>query len=505
MQPHYLIELPFSSHLARHSRNAFDKLLLRSPLEQNDRNRMQLALSEITTNLIRHSKVKPLNVQLECFWDDSIFELRIRDDGSPIPEAMLETDLESILQGDIQASGYGLAMLFNQFDHIAYSSEPGVHQWTLSIPVAPKVKSQRSHILLLDDDIVQLEMLKIYLESHQVTAFSSALEAIRWLEDHQPDLIISDICMPEINGLEFRNRIHQLSHLSLTPFIFLTGDDDQQLAQKLVSEGIDDYLLKPITKEHLNRIVKRVLRRHGDLVSRTYAVVDHELKHYLRAPLNGKSNDHYAISSIAFSAKLGGGDYWLAHLDHQDLELILGDVMGHDLQACFMAGRQQGFFQALMASTGDKARLSSAEYLQCFSRWLDQYHPDLLTTVSFLKADKHKVALYSAGSPPALWLTAEGCVASVLCSGTLPGLGCSADFTPATLSLAPGERLLLYTDGLIEVSSDYAEQQERITRLIALLSQHRRYSLSELTAELHRLIREKPVADDLSVIMVEKC
>lgn len=499
MQPHYTLEFEYSPQLARRSRSALDRVLLRSPLSQADRNKVQLALSEIATNLIRHSPVKPHKLQLECHWNDQLFELHIKDDGSAIPDAVMEPDLEAILSGDVQTGGYGMAMLFDQFQQINYSSsDKGINQWILGIPL--ERENKRQHILLVDDDLIQLQMLEMYLEAHQVTAFSTAAEALAWLQNNQPDLIISDICMPELDGLEFRNRIHQIRHLNLTPFIFLTGDSDEQLAQKLVQEGIDDYLLKPITKEHLNRITERVLRRHKDLVHRTYALVDHELKHHLRKDLSGLANEHYQVSSLAFSAHLGGGDYWLAQRSDQCLDLLLGDVMGHDLQACFMAGRQQGFFQAIT----DQTPKDGTAYLQQFSDWLDKHQPELLTTISLLMTTSDQVAYYNAGSPPALWLTKEGTVASLANTGALPGLGCSSDFAPSRISLARGERLILFSDGLIEVSTDYQQQQKRICQLIELLSKHQHYSLPELTDQLYQLIDQGPISDDISVIMIEK-
>lgn len=523
MQRLYTLEFAYSDQMARIARAALDRVLLRSPLGESDSNKIQLALSEIATNLIRHSSVKPSKLQLECLWDDQLYQLRIKDDGSAIPSSAMTPDLEAILAGDVQTGGYGLAMLFDQFKQIEYTtSQAGINQWQLGIPLSQAKK--RQHILLVDDDAIQLQMLEIYLEAHQVTAFSSAAEALKWLQSNQPDLIISDICMPELDGLQFRNRIHQMHHLNLTPFIFLTGDNDEQLAQKLVQEGIDDYLLKPITKEHLNRIAERVLLRHKDLTRRTYALVDQELKHHLRKPLNDLKNTHYQVRSIAHSAHLGGGDYWLTRNTDNQLDILLGDVMGHDLQACFMAGRQQGFFQAITEQTITKQaitgqpitsqvdtestqpaqQVTGAEYLQRFSNWLDQYQPELLTTVSLLMAQPEQVAFYNAGSPPALWLTDEGSVASLPNTGALPGLGCSSDFAPTELSLKSGERLILFSDGLIEISADYQQQQQRINQVIGLLSEHKRYSLSELTEQLQQLIDQNPISDDISVIIVEK-
>lgn len=508
MQRQFHMHFEYTPQLPRVARKAVETLLLHSPLELDERNKVLLAVSELTANLLRHSQQKPSKVHLDCSWREQLFELKLSDNGSAMALQSKSPDLEILLGEDVQSSGYGLAMLHHSFDMLNYHTlNNGLNQWQLQLKLNKKASCQ--HILLVDDDSIQLQMLQLYLEPHLCTAFHSPLEAIDWLKNNQPDLIISDICMPEMDGLSFRKRVSELPHLHLTPFIFLTGDDNTVLAEHISEKDIDDFVLKPISKERIRQISDRVLKRSQALLQRTHALIDHELKHYLRKEISNSPNSKYQLSSLSFSAHLGGGDYWLVENSPDALQIILADVMGHDIEACFMAGRQQGFFQALkeqstLSDSGKALPQVGSDYLDQFSKWLDHYQPELLTTLQLLIADQDRLYFYNAGSPPPWLITAQGQVASLPQTGSLPGLLGDGEFQPFTLELKPGERLIMFSDGLIEAGHTDESQRHRTQQLIQLFSHHGEMSLQELTQQLAKLIKPGPIEDDISVILLEK-
>ncbi len=529
MERLFHLHFDYSPQLPRKARHAIKTLLLHSPLSLPEKNKVLLAISELTANLLRHSEQKPNQINLECSWCHQYFNLKLRDNGSALPDKEPILDLEQILENDPQTSGYGLAMLQSEFDYINYSRLPsGLNQWFLQLILEPQILQK--NILLVDDDPIQLQMLQLYLEPHNITAYSSPLAAIDWLKKNQPDLIISDIRMPELDGLRFRQRVSDLPHLQLTPFIFLTGDDDESLAHNVTNNDIDDFILKPINREQIKRISDRVLKRSTALMQRTHSLIDRELKHHLRKQVSNNPNDLYQICTLSYSAHLGGGDYWLIDSDEQQLQIILADVMGHDIEACFMAGRQQGFFHALthqnkypspyQSHITDRdspinkptpvasKELMGKQLLARFSHWLDLNQPELLTTLQLLLSDKSEgqdqLLFYNAGSPPPWLLTAEGTIASLPQTGSLPGLSSHTEFSPFKFQLQAGERLILFSDGLIEISNDYAVQSQQIKRLLGLLMDNAQQPLQVLADLLALEIEKQEINDDISVILLEK-
>lgn len=121
-------------------------------------------------------------------------------------------------------------------------------------------------ILLVDDEPDVLEFLGYNLkkEGYQVFTASNGEEAITKAKEIKPHLIILDVMMPEMDGLETCTEIKQVEYLSNTIIIFLTarGEDYSQIAG--FEAGADDYVTKPIKPKVLVSRVKALLRRYRD-------------------------------------------------------------------------------------------------------------------------------------------------------------------------------------------------------------------------------------------------
>ena len=118
-------------------------------------------------------------------------------------------------------------------------------------------------IVIVDDEGEILEPLEEMLleEGYSVRAFSSSLKALAYLKHQAADLVVFDIKMPELNGLELLQRVREV-HPSI-PTIFLSSKNED--ADQLIgfSAGADDYVGKPFTKQLLIFRIKSVLRRYG--------------------------------------------------------------------------------------------------------------------------------------------------------------------------------------------------------------------------------------------------
>jgi DNA-binding response OmpR family regulator len=118
-------------------------------------------------------------------------------------------------------------------------------------------------ILLVDDDANLLRVLNRYLtkQGYVVQAASTVQDAIRLFELEPPDLIVSDVMLPEVSGLEFCKQIRRRRRGELLPFIFLSGCGaiDERLAGLRV--GADDYLPKPFEPRELVARIEAMLER----------------------------------------------------------------------------------------------------------------------------------------------------------------------------------------------------------------------------------------------------
>lgn len=118
-------------------------------------------------------------------------------------------------------------------------------------------------VLIVDDDadILEFVALNLYKEGFKVYTASNGLEAIQRATDITPDLIILDVMMPEMDGIEACSRLRKIPSLDNTVIVFLSArhEDYSQIAG--LNAGADDYITKPIRPKLLIAKLKTMLRR----------------------------------------------------------------------------------------------------------------------------------------------------------------------------------------------------------------------------------------------------
>jgi DNA-binding response OmpR family regulator len=120
-----------------------------------------------------------------------------------------------------------------------------------------------SEILVVDDDrdVAQSIELALRRRGFQVVLSHSGVEALKTLRRHRPDLVILDVLMPGMNGLEVCRRLRTDTTTADIPIIFLTARGQERDRIEGLRAGADDYIAKPFNLEELLLRVKAVLRR----------------------------------------------------------------------------------------------------------------------------------------------------------------------------------------------------------------------------------------------------
>ncbi|MBD3225676.1 MAG: response regulator [Caldithrix sp.] len=125
----------------------------------------------------------------------------------------------------------------------------------------------QAKILIVDDNPNVLKLLKISLskEGYQVIDAENGEVAYEMANKEKPDLIISDVMMPRMDGIELCWMIRENSQVPIVPFIFLTSFDDAETEIRGFRAGADDYINKPINRKDLLDRVERLLSRVKNL------------------------------------------------------------------------------------------------------------------------------------------------------------------------------------------------------------------------------------------------
>lgn len=137
-------------------------------------------------------------------------------------------------------------------------------------------------ILVVDDEPRTREGIRKTLEAWssgrcRIVTASSGVEALEWLQDQVAHLVVTDIRMPEIGGLELIERLHELEHPPV--IIVISGYSEFDYARKALQYGVVDYLLKPLDKRKLVTAVESALERREkiDRIERMEKLVDPKL------------------------------------------------------------------------------------------------------------------------------------------------------------------------------------------------------------------------------------
>ena len=128
------------------------------------------------------------------------------------------------------------------------------------------VETYRARILVVDDNRAILGFLEDYLriQGFDVATATSGREALARLDEGRPDVILLDVRMPEMDGIETLKRI-----VARTPgvgVLMISGNDDVVLAKEAIALGAFDYILKPIDFGYLVRALEKMIRLHAPVV-----------------------------------------------------------------------------------------------------------------------------------------------------------------------------------------------------------------------------------------------
>ncbi len=120
-----------------------------------------------------------------------------------------------------------------------------------------------AQILIVDDELDMLALLAMIIRektNHQVTTTNNPLEVLELVKTEDYDLVISDLKMPTMDGLELIDEIRKMD--SDIPILIITAYGSFESAEEAVHKGAYDYITKPFRKEQILIVINRALEWH---------------------------------------------------------------------------------------------------------------------------------------------------------------------------------------------------------------------------------------------------
>lgn len=308
-------------------------------------------------------------------------------------------------------------------------------------------------LLIVEDEHTLRRLLEHRLgRRYDVRTAADGEEALENISEEPPDLIISDIMMPKMDGFALQSALQDDKHTRAIPFIFLTAKADEDTRLKGMRTGVDDYITKPFDIDQLLSRIERLLDRTDVFRSRLGAKIGQDFSQKLM-PKKMPDVEGYRIFFHNQPHEQGGGDLFDWTEPRSGVYFItVGDVMGKGLKAKFYA---YGFLSYMRNALRTMLRetTSPAELMRRINQMLleDEMMEDTFASLLIIRWEPAQgtITYANAGHCRPLLLTPEK-EQIVEYSDLILGLESDATFQDSHFTLPPASAFVLYTDGLIE-------------------------------------------------------
>jgi sigma-B regulation protein RsbU (phosphoserine phosphatase) len=398
-------------------------------------------------------------------------------------------------------------------------------------------------VLIAEDDFISSQVLQNYLEKwgHEVIAAENGAVAWEHFQKNDIALVISDWMMPEMDGLELVRRIRTAERPGYVYVILLTAKSTKQDIVRGMEAGADDFLAKPFDREELRvrlragerivRLEQNIAGRNEELEAANAEIVavnrrmrrDLEMAARIQQSLLPTNLPEFPNAKFAWAFKpceeLAGDILGVVGLDERHAGLYVLDVSGHGVAAALSSVSIRHFLSPIASSTSLLRRtvhgsnavriVPAAEVAEELNR---QFPMDAATGQYFtllygvLDLAERTFRYVSAGHPPPIRLTGAGAAEALDASGFPIGIVENGDYTERAVTLRPGDRLYLYSDGVPEAFNAQGSQFGT-ERLMKTLEENRKSTLDASLADVLSRLEDwcgspRPV-DDVSILAVE--
>jgi len=366
-------------------------------------------------------------------------------------------------------------------------------------------------ILIVEDNPASLEIMQVRLEAsdYRVITATDGEAGLAKAQSSLPDLILLDVMMPKMDGLEVCRRLKNNDSLPFMPIIMVTAKTDTKDVIAGLEAGGDEYLTKPVDHGSLVARVKSMLRikeLHDTVIAQS-TQLENQLKtaskiqtlFWPELPTPEGGIRTWAVSQPA--SYVGGDFYDAIILPDKSVLAYVADVSGKGVPAALImaavstkiraeASLQQNLNLILRAVNGSMYELASTEGYFA-TMLLLKYWPRM-----------KKIEMIRAGHINPVLVSPTGVREISGLKGVSLGVMEEVDYELAELVLEPGESLLLFSDGVTEAENERVEQFG-YQRLIDQLSTSKSFPHGEGLLESVREWRGQAVAnDDLTIFEI---
>ena len=368
-------------------------------------------------------------------------------------------------------------------------------------------------VLVVDDEEGIRRELTALLEEEGYSAESAAsgTEAVAILREQSFDIVITDLMMPGIDGMELLKRIKKDYPNIIV--VMITGQGSERVAVEAMKVGAYDYIPKPfLYPEEMLLVVARAvehlrLKEESELFQQH---LEEELAEAQRIqqfllPQQSPSIDELEIGIFSLPARQVGGDYHdFIELPSGELGIVVGDVVGKGMPAALLMASVQASLRAY-AETSDSPKHIISQVNNLLCRYTES-HKFVTLFYGILNPQTGILTYSNAGHNYPLIFRENKYVCELDSTGMPCGILENTSYDEIKIEMKQGYIALFYTDGITEaMNSDEIMFGEQ--RLKNLVSKNSHLNLTDLVnsirEELSEFVGDEPQFDDLTLVALK--